>query len=518
MSTALLAAYNALDPEDQAEVRKLAATVTERWIPQEGPQTEAYFTEADETLFGGSAGGGKSDFLVGSALNEAHNAVIFRNGLGSVRDLENRAIAIQGNRDGFNSTFHYWDLGNGRSLEFGSLEIVGSEQAWQGRRRDFMGFDEAAQMSKARVMFVKGWAGSAKAGARTRVIYATNPPLSDEGNWLVVWFAPWLDPMFPKKAKPGQLRWFVNDKDGDPIWVDGPGKYERADGGEPDTAMSRTFIPSRLSDNQYLRDTDYRSRVQALPEPMRSAMLEGNFMAARKDHAFQVLPAEWIRIAQSRWDEDGGKKPMIALGADVAGGGADSECIVPLHVGNWFGRPHLHEGVDTKDGAATAGRIIACQRNGAPIAIDMTGGWGGGAKQALSDSEVDVHGIVFSKVSGDVDKQTKIPYYNLRAEMYWEFRQALDPNGVERIALPPDARVIAEGTAPRFKYQGGKILIESKEEIRARLGSSTDVLDAIVMAWFIRGRGLVKQKQGGNGPPRWATESSDSNPYTVDGY
>lgn len=515
MSVDLLAAYNALDPADQAELQKLAATVTEKWIPQEGPQTLAYFSDADETLFGGSAGGGKSDLLVGYALNEAQNAVIFRNGLGSLRDLESRAVAVQGHRDGFNSTFHHWDLGNGRSLEFGSLEVVGSEQGWQGRRRDFMGFDEAAQMNKTRVQFVLGWSGSAKAGARTRVIYATNPPLSDEGNWLITWFAPWLDPMHPKPANPSELRFFVNDKDGDPVWVDGPGTFDRGDG-TMSTAKSRTFIPSRLSDNRYLRDTDYRSRVEALPEPMRSAMLNGNFMAARRDHEFQVLPADWLRAAQARWTEQGGKRPMISLGVDAAGGGADSEAMVPLHVGNWFGRPHLHDGVDTKDGAATAGRIVAVQRNGAPIAIDMTGGWGGAAKQALREAEVDAHGIVFSSESGAVDPNTRIPYYNLRAEMYWSFRLALDPNAGEDIALPPDARIIAEGTAPRWKLQGGKILIESKDDIRKRLGSSTDVLDAIVMAWHVRHRGLVKQKQGR--PAKWAGQVVESDPFKIDGY
>lgn len=506
--------FRRLNETDQVELTKLARTVTERWVPQPGPQTLAYFCEADELLYGGSAGGGKSDLLVGYAINEAHNAVIFRNGLKNVRDLENRAINILGSRDGFSGQYHTFDLGDGRSLELDSLEQPGSEQNWQGRRRDAMLFDEAAQMNKARIQFVLGWSGSAK-DVRTRVIYATNPPLSDEGNWLVVWFAPWLDPMFKRRAKPGELRWFVNNKDGDPVWVDGQGAFDRGDG-VASTAKSRTFIPSSLNDNAYLRDTDYRSRVEALPEPMRSAMLNGNFMAARKDDVYQVLPSEWIRIAQSRWTPDGDRAPMLSLGVDVAGGGGDSEAMVGLHANNWFARPKLHEGVDTKDGAATAGRIVACQKNGAPIAIDMTGGWGGAAKQAMSDSEVDVHGIVFSSESGAVDDDTKIAFYNLRAEMYWRFRKALDPNGTERIQLPPDARVLAEGTAPRWRLQGGKILIESKDEIRKRLGSSTDVLDAIVMAWAIRAKGLVKQRQ--EGPPRWATQTADSNPHAIDGF
>ncbi len=269
MSVDLLEVFNSLNETDQAELRKIASTVTEKWVPQPGPQTLAYFSDADELLYGGSAGGGKSDLLVGYAINEAHNAVIFRNGLKNVRDLENRSIAILKTRDGFAGQYHTFDLGQGRSLELDSLEQPGSEQNWQGRRRDFMGFDEAAQMSKARIMFVQGWVGSAKPGARSRVIYATNPPLSDEGNWLIVWFAPWLDPMHATPARPGEIRWFVNDKEGDPVWVPGPGKYDRGDGTRSE-AKSRSFIPSSLADNAYLRDTDYRSRVEALASTITS--------------------------------------------------------------------------------------------------------------------------------------------------------------------------------------------------------------------------------------------------------
>lgn len=509
----------ALSPAEQDELsRAVAKAVPEKWVPQPGPQTECYFSQADEVLFGGAAGGGKSALLIGYGLNAAQNGVIFRNGLGNVRDLENYAMSVMGHRNGFNGQFHYWDRGNGKSLEFGSLEQPGSEQNWQGRRRDFMGFDEAAQMLKSRVQFVLGWSGSAKS-VRTRVIYATNPPLSDDGNWLITWFAPWLDPMFANPAKAGELRWFVNDKEGDPIWVDGPGSHDRGDG-VISTAKSRTFIPSSLNDNRFLRDTDYRSRVEALPEPMRSAMLNGNFMAARVDHANQLLPSAWVQAAQARWTPDGGKAAMISLGVDVAGGGPDREVMAALHAGNWYAELKSHQGVDTKDGRAVAGRIVAVQRNGAPVGIDMTGGWGGGAKVALSESEVDIVSVVFSSVTGAIDRQTGIQFGNLRAEMYWNFRRALDLTGdghVERIALPPGAKILAEATAIRWVHRGGKIWVESKDDIRKRLGVSTDQLDAIIIAWHIRGHGIAKAKRGGRRHETQGT-SATADPFEIDGF
>ena len=513
--TSIVDLLEALSPEDRAEVDRLvAAHVTEKWIPQEGPQTEAYFSEADELLYGGSAGGGKSDLILGVAINEAHNAVIFRDGLGNLRDLENRAISIMGNRDGFSQNIHYWNMGDGKSLEFGSLEQPGSEQNWQGRRKDLMAFDEATQMVKARVQFVLGWAGSAKAD-RTRVIYATNPPLSDEGNWIITWFAPWLDPMFPDPAAAGDLRWFVNDKEGDPVWVEGPGRYDRGDG-VVSTAKSRTFIPSSLKDNAFLRDTDYRSRVEAMPEPYRSAMLDGNFMAARVDHSHQLIPSSWVRAANQRWKEGGDKRAMVSMGVDVAGGGKDREVIARLHAGNWFDRPLVHQGVDTKDGHAVAGRIVQAQRNGAPVAIDMTGGWGGAPRTALRAAEVDVTGVVFSEHSGAIDAQTKIEFANLRAEMLWNFRLAMDPNSGEDVALPPDAKLEAEFTTPRWMLKGGKIWVESKDEIKKRLGVSPDLFDAYMIAWHIRTRGLVKARNGGR-KPAWASSGVSADPFAIEG-
>jgi len=53
-------------------------------------------------------------------------------------------------------------------------------------------------------------------------------------------------------------------------------------------------------------------------------------------------------------------------------------------------------------------------------------------------------------------------------------------------ALPPDDDLIGDLTAPRWKIQsGGKIIIESKDDIKKRLGRSTDTGDSVVMAFSI---------------------------------
>lgn len=48
------------------------------WIPQEGPQRAAYESQADIVFYGGSAGGGKTDLLLGLSLTSQRHSIIFR--------------------------------------------------------------------------------------------------------------------------------------------------------------------------------------------------------------------------------------------------------------------------------------------------------------------------------------------------------------------------------------------------------------------------------------------------------
>ena len=54
--------------------------------------------------------------------------------------------------------------------------------------------------------------------------------------------------------------------------------------------------------------------------------------------------------------------------------------------------------------------------------------------------------------------------------------------------MEEDVRLQAQLTAPKWKLRGVKIQVEAKEDIKKRLGSSTDDADALIMAWFFRER------------------------------
>ena len=86
MTTILQTLIDRIDTMDSAERVALQRQLDEAgvldqfdvWRPQPGPQTQGYFCEADLTLYGGAAGGGKTDLIAGLALFGHHKAAIFR--------------------------------------------------------------------------------------------------------------------------------------------------------------------------------------------------------------------------------------------------------------------------------------------------------------------------------------------------------------------------------------------------------------------------------------------------------
>ena len=69
-------------------------------------------------------------------------------------------------------------------------------------------------------------------------------------------------------------------------------------------------------------------------------------------------------------------------------------------------------------------------------------------------------------------KDGQLSFANRRAETWWRFREALDPDQPDgaTIALPPDPEFRADLCTPTWKLTARGILLESKDDIRKRLG------------------------------------------------
>lgn len=454
-----------------------------RWIPSPGPQTDAYFSKADILLYGGEPGGGKTNLLLGLAFTEHQRSLILRKQYTDLGAIVNDMLRIHGSRKGYNGSpppsLHIDDT---HVIELGAAARVGDEQHWQGNPHDFIGIDEATQFAEIQIRFLMGWLRSVDPNQRCRVVLATNPPLSSEGAWVVEMFAPWLDPRHPNPANMGELRYFVTDEYGRDKEVEGPDEIEVA--GKLVKPLSRTFIPASVSDNPYLANTDYQKQLDALPEPLRSIML-GGFRNTFRDDENQCIPTAWIKEAQYRWRERPPLGvPMCTMGVDVAQGG-DDDTVIAIRYDDWFAPLIAVPGRLTPLGKDVAGMVLSHRRDGALVVLDMGGGYGGATYEHLEANEIPVRAYKGATAVESRTRDRQLKFVNKRTEAYWRLREALDPSqdGGSTMALPDDPKLMADLTAPRFEVTNRGIKLESKEDVCARLGRSTDRGDAVVMAW-----------------------------------
>jgi hypothetical protein len=462
-----------------------AASQGMRWIPSPGPQTEAYFSKADILLYGGEPGGGKTSLLLGLAFNCHRRSLIMRKQYTDLGAIVEEAVKFNGSRKGYNgSPPPSLRISPEKFIEFGAAARVGDEEHWQGNPHDFIGFDEGTQFAEIQIRFLMGWLRCADdPNQRTRVVIATNPPLSSEGAWVVQMFAPWLDPRHHNPARIGELRYFVTDEYGKDKEVPGPEPFELANG-QFMRPLSRTFIPASVNDNPYLANTNYQSQLDAMVEPFRSILM-GGFMASFRDDDKQCIPTMWVREAQRRWTQRPKLGiPMCAIGTDVAQGGTDNTVLAPRY-DDWFAPLIEKPGRETPLGSDVAGMILAHRRDGAVIVLDMGGGYGGATYEHLLANDIPV--IPYKGATG-VETRTKdrqLKFTNKRTEAYWRFREALDPSqdGGSTIMLPDDPVLMADLTAPTFEITKQGIKLETKEDLVKRLGRSPDRGDAVIMAW-----------------------------------
>jgi len=450
-------------------------------MPQSSPQWLALLSRADEVFYGGAAGGGKTDLVLGMAIECHQHSAIFRRVYPNLFGVMRRAREIIGERAQENKADKIWTFPEGRTIEFGAVQYEDDKTNWQGRAHDFKGFDEITEFTKTQYEFVCGWNRSTDPNQRVRILVTGNPPLDEAGSWVVRRWAAWLDKKFHRPAKPGELRWYATVKgkerefpDETPTDIDGETIYPR----------SRTFIPALLDDNPFLsNDSRYRSVLQSLPEPLRSMLLYGDFNAATKPDPFQVIPTDWVRAAQKRWlERERPTTPLTAIGIDAARGGEDFMTLARRY-DNWFDEVIKWPGVHVPDGPTAATLVHSELGDETPgfINVDVIG-IGSSTYDHLVPIYEAVNPINASEGSDYRDKSGKLKMRNIRAEMHWVMRDALDPVDGDNLALPNDPEILADLCAPRYKVTSAGVLIEDKSEIKARIGRSPDVGEAIMLA------------------------------------
>lgn len=210
-----------------------------------------------------------------------------------------------------------------------------------------------------------------------------------------------------------------------------------------------------------------------------------------------LIPYEWITLANQRWEEfieKNGRdyippKVPLKLGTDVAGMGRDSSCFISRY-DNFVSSIELFQSAGKADHMHVAGQIVAklhsSKTKGAVALID-TIGEGAGVYSRLQ--ELGESGAVSCKFSEGAknlrDITDQYTFNNMRAYLYWCVRDWLNPKNNTGAMLPPNDMLCEELTQIHWKFlSNGDIIMEKKEDIKARIGRSPDCSDALANTFY----------------------------------
>lgn len=260
-------------------------------------QTELLACADYEVLYGGAAGGGKSDALLMDCLglnnpngasisNSRYAAVIFRRSYGELAEFEKRSLVwypriAPGAK--FNASDMVWRFPSGAQVWFAYCARYGDALQHQGREYQWIGWDELTHWPDADSYEFLLTRLRSTDPALPCTVRATTNPGGPGHTWV-------------------RDRWLIDDL-GSPTRIqDGQGRWRR-------------FIPARLADNPFLGD-DYRRTLEGRSDMMRKALLDGRWdvleipgqiyreqlMAAHSDKRIGVVPYDHVLPVHTFWD------------------------------------------------------------------------------------------------------------------------------------------------------------------------------------------------------------------------
>lgn len=237
----------------------------ERQVLWEPTPKQSEFLSAPEweVLYGGAAGGGKSDALLIDALGLQQDAItqrdyqaaLFRRTFPELRDLIDRSREIYDRvvpGAKYNKTDHVWTFPSGARVELAHLHHENDRLKYRGRAFQYVGWDELTLWPTAKpYLYLTSRVRSANPKIRCYIRGTTNPDGAGF-DWVQERF------QIPPAGTATRIEYEVTD--------DETGEtFKRV----------RRFIPAKLTDNKFLKDTDYRIALLELPKEERDALLRG---------------------------------------------------------------------------------------------------------------------------------------------------------------------------------------------------------------------------------------------------
>ncbi len=188
----------------------------------------------------------------------------------------------------------------------------------------------------------------------------------------------------------------------------------------------------------------------------------------------QLIGPDDVRAAQKRNPNPKDyERVQKRIGVDVARYGDDESVIFPRQ-GCVAYQPIVLRQASNPDIAARV-IVLKVKWESEVEFVDGTGGFGGGVIDAMKQARVNPIDVQYS------GKAQEPKFFNLRTEMYWRLAAHVKTT----LALPEDPQLLKELVAARYSFQDGKIILEDKEHIKARLGFSPDRADALANTYAL---------------------------------
>jgi len=354
--------------------------------PNSDPQARFLASEADITIYGGAAGGGKTFGMLLDPLQHVDvrgfRAVYFRRTdaettkPGGLWDESTGLYPLKAGKPNLNKLL--WKFPSGSRIDFDHLQYDSTCQNWRSAQICGMYYDQLETFTSYQFWYMLSRNRSV-CGIRPYIKATVNP---DPDSWVRKFLAWWIDDDtgYPIPERDGVIRWFIRDGD-ELIWASTKEELLEREGVGEDDPLSVTFIKADLFDNVDLMEKDpkYLGSLKALTWVERMRLLGGNWNVRYtsgnifRRSIFRIVYARPHLITVARaWDLASTKKtdqnnPDWTCGTYV---GLDEQC-----------RIFIMEQVRLQEGAAVVEQAIktTAERDGftVPIGIEQEGGASG---------------------------------------------------------------------------------------------------------------------------------------------